>query len=52
AAMSSGWFWGKSGRYSLGDKCEFVSITKRINGGTNGLADRQAVYDRALEVLA
>lgn len=26
--------------------------TKRINGGTNGLADRQALYARALEVLA
>lgn len=25
---------------------------KRINGGTNGPADRQALYDRALKVLA
>ncbi|EGH74903.1 prophage PSPPH04, putative lysozyme, partial [Pseudomonas syringae pv. aceris str. M302273] len=31
---------------------EFVTITKRINGGTNGMADRQALYARALEVLA
>lgn len=29
----------------------FVTITKRINGGTNGMADRQAFYDRAKKYL-
>ena len=27
-------------------------ITRRINGGLNGLADRQMLYARALKVLA
>ncbi|MCH5592803.1 glycoside hydrolase family 19 protein [Pseudomonas syringae] len=52
AAMSAAWFWGKTGLNTLADKREFVTITRRINGGTNGLADRQALYARALEVLA
>lgn len=52
AAMSAAWYWGSRGLNSLADKGELLLITKRINGGTNGLADRQALYDRALEALA
>ncbi|WP_440090158.1 glycoside hydrolase family 19 protein [Pseudomonas fragariae (ex Marin et al. 2024)] len=52
AAMSAAWYWGSRGLNSLADKGDFLAITKRINGGTNGLADRQALYDRALKVLA
>lgn len=51
AAMSAGWFWQKEGLNTLADKGDFLAITKRINGGTNGLEDRQALYKRALEVL-
>lgn len=51
AAMSAGWFWQRAGLNSLADKGDFLTITKRINGGTNGLKDRQALYERALEVL-
>jgi predicted chitinase len=28
-------------------KDDFLSITKRINGGTNGLSDRKKYLDRA-----
>lgn len=52
AALSAGWFWQKAGLNTLADKGDFLTITKRINGGTNGLADRQALYDLALTVLA
>ncbi|RMO19230.1 Chitinase [Pseudomonas amygdali pv. morsprunorum] len=52
AAMSAAWFWHRAGLNTLADKGDFLTITKRINGGTNGLADRQALYERALEVLA
>ncbi|WP_024645854.1 glycoside hydrolase family 19 protein [Pseudomonas syringae] len=52
AAMSAAWFWHRAALNTLADKGDFLTITKRINGGTNGLADRQALYDRALEVLA
>lgn len=52
AALSAGWFWQKAGLNTLADKGDFLTITKRINGGTNGLADRQALYERAWKVLA
>ncbi|SDS96363.1 putative chitinase [Pseudomonas chlororaphis] len=52
AALSAGWFWQRAGLNSLADKGDFLTITKRINGGTNGLVDREALYERALKVLA
>ncbi|WP_449103817.1 glycoside hydrolase family 19 protein [Pseudomonas veronii] len=52
AAMSAAWFWSMKGLNTLADKGDFVKITRRINGGTNGMADRQALYDKALKVLA
>jgi putative chitinase len=52
AAMSAAWFWSTRGLNTLADQGEFVKITRRINGGLNGLADRQALYNKALEVLA
>ncbi len=30
---------------------DFTAITRRINGGNNGMADRLAHWDRALKVL-
>ncbi|MFG0862623.1 glycoside hydrolase family 19 protein [Pseudomonas sp. CJQ_13] len=51
AVMSAGWFWQKEGLNSLADKGDILAITKRINGGINGLEDREALYKRALEVL-
>ncbi|NMZ09509.1 glycoside hydrolase family 19 protein [Pseudomonas proteolytica] len=52
AAMSAAWFWSTKGLNTLADKGEFVKITRRINGGTNGMADRQALYAESLKVLA
>ena len=52
AAQSAAWWWAAHGLNDLADKGDFLTITKRINGGTNGLADRQALYERALKVLA
>jgi len=52
AAMSAAWFWSTKGLNKLADQGEFVKITRRINGGINGLEDRQALYDKALKVLA
>jgi putative chitinase len=52
ASMSAAWFWSSLGLNNLADQNDFLKITKRINGGTNGLADRQALYDKALKVLA
>ncbi|WP_460952585.1 glycoside hydrolase family 19 protein [Pseudomonas marginalis] len=52
AAMSAAWFWSTRGLNALADHGVFVKITRRINGGLTGQDDRQALYDRALKVLA
>lgn len=52
AAMSAAWFWSTHGLNTLADQGEFVKITRRINDGVNGLEDHQALYDKALKVLA
>lgn len=51
ACRSAAWFWKSRSLNNLADLGKFLSITKRINGGTNGLADREAYYKRAKEVL-
>ncbi|QCG67358.1 glycoside hydrolase family 19 protein [Pseudomonas veronii] len=52
AAMSAAWFWSTKGLNTLADQSDFVRITRRINGGLTGQADRQALYNKALKVLA
>ena len=52
ACMSSAWFWATNGLNTLADAGKFDAITQRINGGQNGAAERQALYARALKVLA
>jgi putative chitinase len=51
AFRSAGWFWGTRNLNALADGRLFKAITKKINGGFNGLADRQKYYDRALRVI-
>jgi predicted chitinase len=51
AFRSAGWFWDTRGLNALADGRLFKAITKKINGGFNGLADRQKYYDRALRVI-
>lgn len=52
AARSAGWFWKIHGCNELADEGNFLRITKVINGGTNGLQQRQKLYARALSVFA
>ena len=51
AFATAGLFWQSNGLNDLADARQFVAITRRINGGTNGLAERQAYYERAKAVL-
>ena len=51
AVKSACWFWTTHGLNDLADKKDFLSITKKINGGTNGLAERETFYKKALEVI-
>jgi putative chitinase len=50
--MSAAWFWATKGLNTLADAGEFERITRRINGGLNGLADRLALWEKARAVLA
>lgn len=52
ACRIAGWYWQRNGLNELADQGEFVRITKRINGGTNGIEDRERYHAKALEVLA
>jgi len=47
----AGWFWKSHGLNELADKGDFRAITRRINGGLNGLESRQKYYDNALKAL-
>lgn len=49
---TAGLYWEKNGLNALADAGDFQGITRRINGGQNGAADRERFYRRALEVLA
>ena len=52
ACMSAAWFWATNGLNTLADGGNFDPITQRINGGQTGATDRQALYTKALRVLA
>lgn len=49
AAGCAGWFWDKYGLNAFADKRDVVGMTRRINGGTNGLDDRQMRYARLVQ---
>lgn len=51
AAQSAGWFWNKRKLNELADKKDFKGITKKINGGFNGLADREKYLAFAYKAL-
>ena len=51
AVSSAGWFWDNNSLNRFCDNDDFVTLTKRINGGTIGLADRQHHYEIALKLL-
>ncbi len=48
---TAGQFWKMNGLNELADIPDFTAITRRINGGVNGLASRQKYYERAKTVL-
>jgi putative chitinase len=52
AAMSAGAFWDDHELNQLADKGDLDRMTRVINGGSNGLADRKARYARAMRVLS
>ena len=47
AVMSACWYWKKRGLNKLADEGRFRDITRKINGGYNGLEDRKKLYINA-----
>ena len=45
------WFWDKKGLNRFADNDDFRTLTRRINGGTNGWSDRVSRWERAKRVL-
>lgn len=52
AVRSAGLFWLMRGLNALADAGDQVAVTKRVNGGRNGLAERLEFFKVAAEVLA
>lgn len=52
ASRSAAWFWHTNGLNTLADAGDQRAVTRRINGGTNGLAERLAFFNTAQEVFA
>lgn len=48
---TAAWFWKSRGLNRYADAGNFREVTRRINGGYNGYADRLQYYRRALRVL-
>jgi putative chitinase len=49
--MSFAWFWSVNDLNRLADTPGVEDETRRINGGTHGLADRKARFDRTVAAL-
>jgi putative chitinase len=51
ALASALWFWNTNNLNTVADTGSVLALTKKINGGDIGLADRQARYEKAMAVL-
>ena len=51
AVASAGWFWENNKLNQYCDSGDFVTLTKRINGGTIGIEDRKHHFELAMHYL-
>jgi putative chitinase len=51
AAMSAGWYWNKNGLNQWADNSDVITVTKKINGGTIGLAEREHLFHHGMTLL-
>jgi putative chitinase len=51
AIQSACWFWETNKLNQYADKKDMLTLTKKINGGTIGLADRMKHYDHITKIL-
>jgi putative chitinase len=52
AAIVSGWFWKTNGLNEIADKDDVRAVTRRVNGGLNGLDSRMAHLASARTAVA
>lgn len=48
---SACWFWDKHDLNEYADKNDILTITKKINGGTNGINDRKDRYEKYMKII-
>jgi len=48
SVISAFWYWDKN---RIKDLLTVKDVTKKINGGTNGLADRQKRFDQIIKII-
>jgi putative chitinase len=51
ATRSAGWFWNSKNLNRTADAKDIVANTKIINGGLKGLAHRQELYNKLLNII-
>lgn len=50
-SIAAGWFWATTRLGTLLDRGGIDAVSRRINGGDNGLAERRVLYRECLEAL-
>lgn len=51
AALTAGWFWKRNKLNALADGDQITNITKKVNGGFNGLDERKLWWAKARKVM-
>lgn len=53
AILAAGWFWHDRGLNAIADKAgdSVITVTRVVNGGLNGLKDRQDNYNKIKSIL-
>jgi predicted chitinase len=52
AVHSAVWFWDSRDLNTLADGDDVVAVTRKVNGGENGLAHRKELLNKASGLLA
>ena len=51
AVKSAMWYWWNKNLNTLADQNAFTTITRKINGGTNGIESRRKFLQKALQAI-
>jgi putative chitinase len=52
AALSAGWFWSTNGLNAIADTGDVLAMTRKVNGGVNGLERRIALWEGGQRAFA